>query len=104
MSFLGEGEEITETKLLPWNIFPGWEEILRFLITRLLKNHQLFSEERHKSPLLFANLIGALFSFQDSAESAWLMAKGCILPLYLYQIKNAHIQADGEQADRETEY
>lgn len=103
----GGGEEITETKVLPWNIFPGWEEILRFLFTRLFKNHQWFSEERHKSPLLFVNLInliGALFFFQDSAESAWLMAKGCILPLYLYQIKNGHIQVDVEQAGRETKY
>lgn len=64
----------------------------------------MFSEERHKSPLLFANLIGALFFFQDSAESAWLTAKGCILPLYLYRVKNDHIQVDGEQAGREAEY
>lgn len=84
-------------------INPHWK-ILRFLVTRLFKNHQLSSEERHKSSLLFANLIGALFFLQDSAESAWLMAKGCILPPYLYQVKNDHIQLDGEQAGRETDY
>lgn len=52
----------------------------------------------------FICLVGALFFFQDSAESAWLMAKGCILPLYLHQVKNGHIQVDGEQDGRETAY
>lgn len=103
-----KNKKITETKVLLWSIFPvqislHWK-ILRFPVTRLFKNHQLSSEERHKSPLLFANLIGALLFFQDAADSAWRMAKGCILRLYLYQVKSDHIQVYGEQAGRETDY
>lgn len=72
-------------------------KILRFLVTRLSKNHQLSEEERHKSSLLFAKLIGALFFLQDPAESAWLVAKGCILPPYLYQVQYGCVQLSADK-------
>lgn len=54
-------------KGLLWNTFPvainlRWK-MLRFLVTRLFKTHQLCSQERHKSALLFAWLV-LYFSFK----------------------------------------